>query len=59
MFKNIDFQKLDEQQIKSIIIIKNISIYSTRQIIHNEFSKFGKIELIEMDLHKKITFIVK
>jgi len=59
MLKKIDFQKIDEQLIKSIIIIKNISINSTREIIHKEFSKFGNIELIHLDLPKKITFIVR
>ncbi len=42
----------------SIIIIRKLSSHTTSDMIRKEFSNYGKIEMMELTLNKRIAFIV-
>lgn len=48
----------DKKILDSVIIIRKLSNRITSDIINREFSRFGKIEMIELNLNKRIAFIV-
>jgi RNA recognition motif-containing protein len=51
--------KETENFLDSSIIIKNISPRVTCDGLSSEFSKFGKIQMIDVNIKKKLAFVVK
>ncbi len=47
------------KSVDKIIVVRNISIFTSREIIEDNFSKFGKIKSVDVKLKKTIAFIVK
>jgi len=51
--------KETETFLASSIIVKNISTRFTSDFLSREFSKFGKIQMVEMNIRRKLAIIVK
>ena len=51
--------KETENFLDSSIIIKNISSRVTCDGLSDEFSKFGKIQMIDVNIKKKLAIVVK